>query len=131
MNVLSRTDWDPGGSICTSQNNGNNKFDDIRFSHLAEWDLRDTDWLVTIEPCPDTPGIYIPLDSNARLSCLDVMQMKGFRWCTIVCCDANDVPLRCIGVRVAGMGVVASAGAVIQVLADLLAVGLILCVSRD
>ena len=56
-----------------------------RFSRLAEWDLRDTDW------------------------------RKGFWWCTIVCCDVHDVPLRCFGARVAAMGVVASAGGVIQV----------------
>ena len=111
MNVLLRTDWDPGGSICTSRKNGNNKFGDIRFfSLLAEWDLRDTDWLVTIGPCPDVPGIYIMLGRNACLSCLDVMKMKGFPWCTIVCCDVHDVPLRCFGAKVAGMGVVASAG---------------------
>ena len=104
-----------GGSICTSRNNWNNKFGDIRFSYRAEWDLRDTDWLVTIGPCPDAPGIYIPLGRNALLSCLDVMQMKGFRRCAIMCCDIHDVPLRCFSARVAGMGVVACAGAVIQV----------------
>ena len=100
-----------GGSICTSRNNGNNKFGDIRFLCLAEWDLRDTDWLVTIGPCPDAPGIYIPLGRSALLSCLDVRQMKGVRWCAIMCCDVHDAPLRCFGARVAGMGVVASAGA--------------------
>ena len=70
---------------------------------------------MTIGPWPDAPGIYIPLGRSARLSCLDVIQIKGLRWCAIVCCDVHDVPLRCFGARVAGMGVVASAGAVIQV----------------
>ena len=93
MNALSRTNWEPGRSICTSRNNGNNTFGDIRFLRLAEWYLRDTDWLVTMGLCPGAPGIYIPLGRNVLLSCLDVVQMKGFRWCVVVLCDVHDVPL--------------------------------------
>ena len=45
------------------------------------------------------------------------MQMKGFLWCDIRCCDVHDAPLRCFSARVAGMGAVASAGSVIKVTA--------------
>ena len=58
----------PRGSPCTSQNNGNNAFGDIRFLCLAKWDLRNTDWLVTIGLCPDAQGMYVPLDHGALLS---------------------------------------------------------------
>ena len=98
LNVLLKTDWDPGGSICTSRNNGNNRFGDTySVLCLSQCDLRDTDWLVTMGPCPDAPGMFIPLDHDALLSCLDAMQMKGFRWCDIGCCDVYDAPLRCFG----------------------------------
>ena len=46
LNDLSRTDWDPVGSLCSSRNNRNNNFVDIRLSYRPEWDLKDTDRLL-------------------------------------------------------------------------------------
>ena len=61
------------------------------------------------------PGGYILPGRAALLIGSDNAKIKGFQGCTVVGCDVRVVPLLRFATRVAGMGVAASAGAVIHV----------------